>query len=136
MNRLWLPVILILFLSSCKKTKEKVAEDLIVKAMTDGQWKVTSFIDNSTDITTDYSVYTFQFYSNKTVDAIKNSAKEFTGNWNGNASDLTITSTFTGAAYPIDLLNGTWKITDNGWTYVEAKKQVGADLKTLRLDKL
>jgi len=136
MNRLLLPVILVLLLASCKKAKEKIAEDLIVKAMTDGQWKVTKFVDNSTDITSDYSTYVFQFHSNNTVDAIKNSVPEITGNWDGNASNLTITSTFSGANYPIDLLNGTWAITNNSWTFVEAKKAVGSDTKTLRLDKL
>ncbi|NJO25178.1 MAG: hypothetical protein HC867_04425 [Bacteroidia bacterium] len=91
--------------------------------MTDGQWVITSFIDNGTDITSDFSGYKFQYFSNRTVDAIKNGSVEKTGSWEGNASNLSIWASFPGAAYPLMMIDGTWLITNNSWTFVEAKKR-------------
>lgn len=104
--------------------------------MTNGQWKITSFTLNSTDITSDFSSYKFQYYSNKTVDAIKNGVVEKTGNWDGNAEAMTTWASFLSPPYPLDLINGTWYIDRNSWTYVEATQTNGTDVKTMRLDKL
>jgi len=136
MKKLFILLIPIISFSGCKKTINNAAEDIIVRAMTDGQWIITSFNDNGTDITADYSSYKFQYHSNRTVDAIKNGSVERSGNWEGYAETLSIWATFPGAPYPLDLINGTWQITNNSWTFVEARKTVGADVKTLRLDKL
>ncbi len=126
--------VLILF-SGCKKAVENIAEDLVIKAMTDGQWVITSFTQNGTDITSSFSGYKFQYYSNRTVDAIKNGVTERTGNWDGNATNMTTWANFPGAPNPISLINGTWNITRNSWTYVEASQTNGTEVKTLRLDK-
>jgi len=112
-----------------------VQEDLVIKAMTDGRWLVTSFTLNATNITADFAAYKFKYYSNKTVDAIKNSAVEKTGTWDGNAATMTTSANFTGAVYPLSLINGSWQIVRNGWTYVEATQTIGSDTKTMRLDK-
>ncbi len=128
-------LLLLLILGSCEKTVEKVGEDLVIKAMTDGQWKITKFTQNSTDITSSFSGYKFQYYSNKTVDAILNGVKERSGNWDGNASAQTTWADFPGSPTPISLINGTWNITNNGWTYVEATQTNGTEIKTMRLDK-
>jgi hypothetical protein len=135
MKRLIALFSLIIFLGSCKKTAEKVGEDLVIKAMTDGQWKITKFIQNGTDITSSFSNYKFQYYSNKTVDAILNGTTERTGSWDGDASAMTTYANFPGATNPISLINGTWNITNNGWTYVEATQTNSGETKTLRLDK-
>lgn len=103
--------------------------------MTDGQWKVTSFTNNGTNITTDFSTYRFKYYSNKTVDAINSGTVEKTGNWDGNATTMTTYASFTAASYPLTLINGSWKINNNSWTFVIATQIVGADTKTMRLDK-
>jgi hypothetical protein len=124
-----------IFLGSCEKTAEKIGEDLVIKAMTDGQWKITKFTQNGTDITSSFSGYKFQYYSNKTVDAILNGVTERTGNWDGNATAMTTYASFPGATNPILLINGTWNITRNSWTYVEASQTNGTETKTLRLDK-
>ena len=132
-----LPIFLItFFFCSCKKAKEAIGQDLVIQAMTNGQWVVTRFTQNGTDITSNFSAYKFQYYSNKTVDAIKNGTTERTGNWDGNATAMTTWADFPGAPNPILLLNGTWNITNNGWTYVEAKQTIGSEIKTLRVDKL
>jgi len=31
-------------ITGCKKTIEQIQEDLVIKAMTDGQWKITNFV--------------------------------------------------------------------------------------------
>lgn len=122
--------------TGCKKTVQNIQEDLVLKAMTDGQWKITNFVNNGTNITADFSTYKFQYYSNKTVDAFNNGTVEKTGNWDGNATNMTTWANFTAAAYPLQLINGTWNIVRNSWTYVEASQTVGAETKVMRLDKL
>lgn len=122
-------------MTSCKKTIEQIQEDLVIKAMTDGQWKITNFIYNGNNITTDFDTYRFKYYSNKTVDAINNGNVEKTGNWDGNSSNMTTWANFTGAVHPLVLINGNWQITRNSWTYVEASQTVGSDTKIMRLDK-
>ena len=135
MKRLIPLFFIMISLGSCKKTVEKIGEDLVIKAMTDGQWKITKFTQNSTDITSNFSGYKFQYYSNKTVDAILNGVTERTGVWDGNATAQTTWANFAGAPNPISLINGTWNITNSGWTYVEATQTNGTEVKTLRLDK-
>lgn len=127
--------IFILLLAGCKKTIENVQEDLVIKAMTDGRWIVTNFTLNATNITADFATYKFKYYSNKTVDAIKSGTVEKTGTWDGNAATMTTSANFTGAIYPLLLINGSWQIVRNGWTYVEATQTIGSDTKTMRLDK-
>lgn len=126
----------LILLTSCKKTVENVAQDLVIQAMVNGQWKVSKFTKNGNDITVDFAAYKFQYHSNKTVDAIKNGIKERSGNWDGNATAMTTWADFPGAPTPISLINGTWNITKNSWTFVEATQTNGTEIKTLRLDKL
>ena len=121
--------------SSCNKMKESIGEDLIVNAMTDGQWRVTSYKRDANDVTGSFSSYTFQFREDKTVDAISNGAVESKGTWNGNAQNRTIASSFTNATATLQLLNGTWQVTKNSWTFVEATQTVNNEVRTLRLDK-
>lgn len=127
--------IFILLLTACKKTIQDVQEDLVIKAMTDGRWIVTSFTLNGSDITPDFATYKFKYYSNKTVDAINNGTVEKTGTWDGNATTMTTSANFIGAVYPLALINGSWHIDRNGWTYVEATQTNGSDIKTMKLVK-
>jgi hypothetical protein len=132
----FLPILVFFFIaSSCKKATEEAKLDLVVQAMTDGQWAITSFTQNGTNITADFAGYKFKYYSNKTVDAIKNGTVEKTGNWDGDASTMTTSASFTGAVHPLVLINGNWHIDRNSWTYVEATQTVGTETKTMRLDK-
>jgi hypothetical protein len=125
----------LVLLASCKKAIEQIQEDLVLKAMTDGQWAITSFTLNGANITSDFSPYRFKYYSNKTVDAINSGTVEKTGTWDGNASTMTTSANFSNAIHPLVLINGNWRITNNSWTFVEATQSVGADTKTMRLDK-
>jgi len=135
MKKLIIIFLSISLFSGCEKAKEKIGEDLVIQAMTNGQWVITSFTQNGTNITSSFTGYKFQYYSNKTVDAILNGVKERTGNWDGNATNMTTWADFSSAPNPIALINGTWNITKNSWTYVEATQTIGAETKTLRLDK-
>lgn len=129
-------VLVILLFTGCKKTIQNIQEDLVVKAMVDGQWKVTNFTLNGSDITPDFSAYRFKYYNNpKNVDAIKSGSVEKTGQWGGNSADNTTWANFDAAPYPLSHINGTWHITRSGWTYVEATQTSGADTKVMRLDK-
>lgn len=125
-----------IFISGCKKAIENKQEDLIIMAMTDGEWAVTNFVQNGSDITSNFTGYKFKYYSNKTVDAIKNGTVEKTGTWDGEASTMTTWANFTNAAAPLILINGSWHIDNNGWTFVVATQTSGGETKTMRLDKL
>lgn len=136
MRRFLVIAIFLLPFCSCKKTVEAIQEDLVIKAMTDGQWAVTNFVYNGTNITSDFTGYKFKYYNNpKKVDAIKNGNTEITGDWGGNSSNNTTWANFTGSVNPITLINGTWNITRNSWTYVEASQTNGSETKIMRLDK-
>lgn len=137
MKKIYLSLLIIsLGFTQCKKTIDNIQEDLVTKAMTDGQWIITKFIHNGTTITADFNGYHFKYYDNpKKVDAVKNGTLELTGTWGGNSADMTTWANFTGANYPLSLINGTWNITRNSWTYVEATQNSGTETKTMRLDK-
>ena len=118
-----------------KKAVEQAQENIAIKAMTDGQWRVAHFDKAGSDLTAGFSPYRFQFHANNTVDALNNGAVEKTGTWNADANARTITSTFSNAAAPVSLLNGSWKIIDNSWTYVVATQTINGEICSLRLDK-
>ena len=131
-------LVLLAFCIACspEKIKEEQQQNLVIQAMTSGQWKVTSFVNGGSDVTSDFSAYKFAFKTNLTVDAINNGAVEKTGSWNADADAQTITSNFTSASTPLVLLNGTWNITSTTWTSVNATMTISGETRTLRLDKL
>lgn len=129
---------LLIALLGCGKdgVVEKAQENLVIQAMTTGQWKVTSFTRSGNDVTSGFANYQFRFKTDLTVDAINSGSLEKTGSWNANADAQTITSSFSGVTDPLALLNGTWNITNTTWTSVNATMTVGAEVRSLRLDKL
>jgi hypothetical protein len=131
-----IPIIVVLvFLTGCKKAIEDILQDAVIQAMTNGQWKITSFTKDGNDITASFSEYKFQYYSNKTVNAIKNGTVETSGTWDGNASTMTTSANFTNVNEPLSLINGNWHIDNNSWTFVVATQNNGSEIKTMRLDK-
>ena len=133
--KLLVALIGLVVLAGCKKIKENIQEDMVIRAMTDGQWRVSIFIKGSENKTADFASYRFQFRSNKTVEAINNGNKEKTGNWEADPNNRTITSNFSNATATVMLLNGTWRITSNSWDFVEATQTVNNEVLKLRLDK-
>jgi hypothetical protein len=123
-----------LFLStSCKKAIEKKAQDMVLDAMTDGEWIVEQYIEGSNNISGQFLNYSFRFYKDGTVTGTVNSATT-NGTWAANASDYTIASDFPTATDPIKKLNGLWKIKDSYWDFVKAERATadGTNVLTLR----
>ncbi|MCC6288685.1 MAG: hypothetical protein IT249_12460 [Chitinophagaceae bacterium] len=89
--------------------------------MTDGRWIVEKFTENETnDVTAMFEGYEFQFKEDGKVYGYYNTDQK-QGVWEGNMSDLTITSNFPGAEDPLKKLNDVWKISNNTTKSVEAK---------------
>ena len=136
MKHIFIILFSILLLSGCKRTQEQLAEDIIVRAMTDGRWTVTVY-NNGTDLSSSFSGYSFQFKSNRTVDAIRNAAVESSGTWQGDGLARTIQSAFpANAPAALKQLDGLWRITNNNWTWVQATQTINGTLTTLELRKL
>jgi PBP1b-binding outer membrane lipoprotein LpoB len=136
MRKVILVVFVIFLVSGCKKSIEKMKENAVISAMTDGQWAITSFVKNGSVITSDFSGYKFQYYSDKTVDAIKNGTVEKKGTWDGDAGTMTISANFLNTVLPLSLINGSWHIDNNSWTFVVASQNSGTETRIMRLEKL
>ena len=124
------------FCGGCKKAIENAKEDAIVSAMTDGQWVITSYDENSSTYTSEYAGYKFQFFSNRTVDAIKNGLVETQGNWEGDINKETLWANFSNVGNPLLRLKGTWLVASNCWTFFILTQTTGTSSKRMRLDKL
>jgi hypothetical protein len=139
MKKLLVALMMIISLAGCKKIKENIQEKRALDIITNGQWKVSRFNSSTTDHTADFAGYSFQFKSNETVDAIKNSAVQKTGAWYPDATNYRISATFpSDAIQPLPLLNGVWQLVDadQGGNYVKATQMIGGELYTLQLDKV
>jgi hypothetical protein len=122
-------------LYSCKKFIQQQEQNAIVKLVTNGQWKVTGYIDHQTDtLTNDFAGYLFQFNENGTVYGVK-FGQQTNGTWAADVSKKSITSNFPTATYPITLLNYTWTITDSYTDSVAAKTPVDSSFNILNLHK-
>ncbi|HEU4472548.1 MAG TPA: hypothetical protein VFR58_15750 [Flavisolibacter sp.] len=136
MKKRYLALLLPLFAGCIKEKIEKKQENMVIQAVVNGQWKVTSFTKGSNDVTTQFSTYKFQFRENRTVEAINNGAVESTGSWDADADSKTITTQFPTLAQPLVYFNGTWNISSTTWTSVKASLSTGGETSNLRLDKL
>src|ERR1700722_15687737 len=104
----WLiPLFLIGF--SCKKYIQQQEQKEALAILTDGQWYVSGFQQNDSDITASFSGYLFKFDANNTVTAT-NGTSSVPGQWSDNIAALTMTTDFPGASAPLINLNATWKI--------------------------
>jgi len=120
---------------ACQKKIENVKEDLLIKLIVSSQWVVTKYTKGATDVTADFSPYSFQFKKDFTVDAINNGTVVASGTWNGDIATKTIVSNFPNPNPILSLLNGTWHVKDSGLDYVESTQTVGSDDCFLRLVK-
>jgi hypothetical protein len=126
---------LALFLStSCKKAIEKKAQDMVLDAMTNGEWIVEQYIEGSNNVSNQFLNYSFRFFSDGTVTGTINSTAT-NGTWAANASDYTISSDFPTASDPIKKLNGLWKIKDSYWDFVKAERTTADGTNVLYLRK-
>lgn len=125
--------------SGCKKTVQAVAEDLMIKLITDNIWRVSSFKNGAADVTAEFADYEFKFNKDLSVNAVKAGVVMNTGTWKGSETSQTITSTFPPSTnQPIELLTGVWKVTKtaiNPVTYVTSNRTEGGVTLVMRLDK-
>jgi hypothetical protein len=119
---------------SCKKAIEKKAQDMIMDAMTNGEWIVEQYLEGSNNISSQFQNYYFKFNSNGTVTGTINS-NSTNGTWVGNPSDYTITSEFPSAGDPLKKLNGVWKMKDSYWDFVKAEMATASGTNVLMLRK-
>ena len=124
----------LLFNLSCKKALEKKAENMIMDAITNGEWIVEQYIEGGNNISSQFLNYSFKFNSNGTVTGTINSTSA-NGTWAGNATDYTITAEFPSAGDPLKKLNGLWKMKDSYWDYVKAEMTTSSGMNVLTLRK-
>lgn len=105
---------------SCKKAIENKQRDLLIDAITSGEWKVHKYIEGSVDVTNQFYSFSFKFEEQGTVHAKYAGSLIADGTWTGDINSYTITSQFPGAGDPLQKLNGVWKLTDSYSNYVEA----------------
>ena len=134
MKRFIIMAIVTLTVVSCKKTVEKIQENYMLNLMTKGQWVVTKFEEGSTDVTTDFAAYSFQFYENGTVSGLS-AGPENKGTWVADIANRSITANFPNADVTIQKLNANWKIIDSSTDEVKATTTINNILKTLWLRK-
>jgi hypothetical protein len=109
------PVLLLLLLTgflSCKKFIEQQEKKAVLNIITNGQWYVSQYQQNDSDITAAFSGYLFKFDENGIVTGSKDGVSQ-KGLWVTDVGARTVTASFLTAGPPISLLNETWKITDS-----------------------
>lgn len=107
-----LVVLAVLAVGACKKAKENVIEDLMVKLITENVWVVTKFNVDGSPIVNDFTGYEFVFNKDNSVRAIKTGQPDVLGTWMGSEAGQSITSSFPTAGHPINKLNGVWEVTN------------------------
>ena len=116
----WLTLCVFLICFSCKKYVQQQEQKEALSIMTDGEWYVSGYLQNDSDITASFSGYLFKFDADNTLTAT-NGTLSAAGQWSDNIAALTITTDFPGASTPLVNLNETWKITDSYADSVAAK---------------
>lgn len=132
-----LRLILILLLVvpfGCKKIIEKKKESMMMDAITNGQWIVEQYFENTTNLSGDFLHYEFQFYKDYSVKSTKE-GNAVSGTWQPDTEHMTIVADFPSAVDPLKKFNGLWKIKDSEWTYVKAEMITDSGKKTLHLRK-
>lgn len=120
---------------SCKKFIQQQEQNYIVDLVTNGQWRITGYMDHQTNNITDtFAGYAFQFNKDNTLYSVWN-GQQTQGTWAVDISKKSITSNFPTASYPITLLNHTWIITDSYTDSVAAKTAVDSSFNILNLHK-
>lgn len=123
MKRLYPILFAGVFLVSCKKFIQNQEEKAAVSIVTSGEWYVSGYEQNDSNITASFSGYLFKFDANNTVTGIIN-GDSTVGEWLVNINAKTITADFPGAGYPLNQLNETWLITDS---YTDSVSAVSTD---------
>lgn len=132
-----LPFILLLLVvgSGCKKIIEEQQEKILMNAITSGTWYIEHYRENTTDITSSFSEYEFQFNKDGTLQGMRTGLAPDNGTWQASIENASITAKFPAAIDPLKKVNGLWKITDSYMNYVEAEMKVPDGKNILHLRK-
>jgi hypothetical protein len=133
--RIYLPVICLLAAISCKKIVEDQKRQAVMSFITNGQWKIESYLVDTVSITSEFEGYKFKFNENGTVVG-DNGTTSVSGTWIGEVNDYSITSHFPGAGEPLQKLDGHWVIKDSGLTFVKADLSTSGTTMHLHLVKI
>ncbi|MBC7828165.1 MAG: hypothetical protein H7122_10490 [Chitinophagaceae bacterium] len=120
---------------SCKKAIENKQRDILIDAITNGEWQVQQYVEGTADVTILFYGYRFQFEEQGAVHAKYGGSAEH-GTWTGDVSNYSISSQFPVATDPVKKLNGIWKLTDSYWDYVEAEMNTANGKNILHLRKI
>jgi len=99
-------------LFACKKTKDNIIEDLMIKLITENVWYVTKFNVAGVSNTSEFNGYDFYFGKDNKVTAKKAGQADIVGTWVGSQEGQSIDSKFPGAPLPISKLTGVWLVTN------------------------
>ncbi len=83
--------------------------DRVSDTITQGTWKVTTYLDNNLDLTNDFATYTFEFNRNGNVTATSNGVTT-TGSWIENPYDNHVMLNFSNANATLSRINDEWNI--------------------------
>jgi hypothetical protein len=124
----------LLFSMSCKKVIEKKVQDMVMDAITNGEWIVEQYFEGDVNLSSEFLNYSFKFNSNGTLTGTVGSTAT-DGTWVPNTTDYTIVTDFPTAGDPLKKMNGLWKIKDSYWDYVKAEMTTSNGIKLLKLRK-
>lgn len=103
--------------------------------ITNGNWYVEQYIQDSANVTSDFLNYVFRFHEDRTVTGTLGT-DVFSGTWEENISDISITSQFPTAPDPVKKLNGRWKLKDSSKEFVKAEMYTATGKNLLLLRKI
>jgi len=116
------------FFSSCKK-------DDISGIVTQGDWKITSFIDSGNDETHHFNGYTFTFESNGTVKAVNGNTTR-SGTWSEGNDDSRHKFYLTfPAGGSFEELNDDWQVDEKTASVIRLRDDNPASAETLVFEK-
>ncbi|CAN5833814.1 hypothetical protein BH11BAC4_BH11BAC4_20850 [soil metagenome] len=137
--------VLLLATNSCKKTKDKITQDILQQYFDENilnrDFKVKLATDTANDITTRYDAEVFRLLKNTNYDGpmtgIKNGIT-YTGTWtcNEDFSKLTISITSPTAPAEFTFLNRAWKFTKKAVPVMELAPWGTLDPKVLHMERL
>jgi hypothetical protein len=110
-----------------EKAIEQKKEDLLVQLITTNIWVMSSFFENTTDLSAQFNGYEFKFNTDGTVFGIKAGQANAVGTWVGSTAAMTIVSNFPNETSVLKKLNGTFNITSTTLSSVKATRTEGSN---------
>jgi hypothetical protein len=139
----FLSALSILFIfNGCSKTVETVQQSAYEKQFEDNilnkNFRVHLAVDNGTDLTAQYSGYTYVLYKstyyNGPMTAVKNGTT-YNGTWSSNGDYSKLVISFPGAPAEFDFLNRDWKFTKKSLPIMELAPWGTLEPKVLHMER-